>query len=76
MMAVEHVLIGRDVIETVIMASGRRLSRTVDSERPVRDEQAGAQPFQPLHPIAAQGLVVIDAMDREHNVQSKTLALG
>ncbi len=26
---------------------------------------SGAQSFQLLHPIAAQGLVVVDAMDRE-----------
>jgi hypothetical protein len=40
MMTEEHVLIGRNVIETVIMARGRRLSRTIDSECPVGDEQS------------------------------------
>jgi hypothetical protein len=40
MMAVEHVPIGRDVIETVIMANGRRRSRIIDPERPVGDEQS------------------------------------
>jgi hypothetical protein len=29
---------------------------------------SGVQLFQPLHPIAAQGLVVIDAMDREQSL--------
>src|SRR6202022_736999 len=29
---------------------------------------SGAQPFQLLHPIATQGLVVIDAMDREQSL--------
>src|SRR5215813_8980915 len=29
---------------------------------------SGAQSFQLLHPIAAQGLVVIDAMDREQSL--------
>jgi hypothetical protein len=39
MMAVKHVPIGRNVIETVIMANGRRRAGGVDPERPVGDEQ-------------------------------------
>jgi hypothetical protein len=37
-MAVEHVSIGRNVIETVVMTIGRRWPRTIDAERPVSDE--------------------------------------
>ena len=44
MMAEEHVLIGRNVIETVIMTSSRRLPRAIDPERPVGDEQ----PIKPI----------------------------
>jgi hypothetical protein len=39
MMAVKHVLVGWNVIETVVMTNCRRLPRAVDPERPIGDEQ-------------------------------------
>jgi hypothetical protein len=37
-MAEEHVAIGWNVIETIVMAIGRRRPRTIDAECPVGDE--------------------------------------
>src|SRR5258708_326991 len=40
-MAVEHISIGRDVIETVVVAIGGRWPRALDAERPVGNKQIG-----------------------------------
>jgi hypothetical protein len=39
-MAVEHVSIGRDVIETVVVTGGGRWPSTINAERPIGDEQS------------------------------------
>src|SRR5215470_14186992 len=39
-MPVEHVAVGRDVIETVVMTNGGRRPRAIDAERPLGDEKA------------------------------------
>ena len=44
MMAVKHVPIGWDVIETIVMTNCRRLPRAIDPERPIGDEQ----PIKPI----------------------------
>ena len=53
------------------MASSNRCSsRRISALEPRRQSLtiSGVQLFQPLHPIAAQGSVVIDAMDREQSL--------
>ena len=39
-MSVEHVSVGRDVIEAVVMTNGGCRPRAIDAERPVCDEKA------------------------------------
>src|SRR5262245_2283421 len=50
------------------MTSSNRCNSLRLEPRRQRPTISGAQSVQRLHPIAAQGLVVIDAMDREQSL--------